>query len=163
MRCPVLLLVAAAILAGTAAAADKATGDLKYKAGDYNGALKEYEEALTALGAGATSDAAADLWLASAGALLMQSDLTRARRNGEQALAMYTQLHGTEHRSVATALNEIGLAVQGAGDYGEAASYFNRALRLARALGEDGLAIVVLERLAFNCAREGDQVQAKLL
>ncbi|MCU1237325.1 MAG: type pilus biosis/stability protein PilW [Candidatus Solibacter sp.] len=168
MRYRALFLALAAILTGAAVvggkvSGDKASGDAKYKAGDYDGALKDYDEAIASLGAAADSEAAADLWLAAGEARAMQSDYLNAQHDGERALAIYTRLHGSEHRTVAVALNDIGLAVQGAGDYGSAASYFERALALARRLGDDGLQIPILERLAYNRSGEGDLIQAKLL
>src|ERR1700736_1594410 len=100
-----------AMLAPAAFAGDKASGDLKYQAADYDGAVKDYEEALAGLGTDANSDAAAELWLAVGRALYSKGDYARAQAADEQALGISSRLYGYEHFTVARALSAIGSAV----------------------------------------------------
>lgn len=143
----------------------KISGDRKYAAGDYDGAFRDYQQALAAAPGAPNSTDAADVSLDLGKVYWIKGDYVHSQSLQQSALAIYQRAYGEENPSVARALSEIGFSLHGAGDYAAAQPYFERALEMDRkTLGPDHVdTITVLERLAFNLQRAGDYARAKVL
>jgi tetratricopeptide (TPR) repeat protein len=76
----------------------------------------------------------AQAWVRQAGLLTYTGAYTRARRAGEQALALYRGLNDT--RGEAQALRELGFLHWSTGDHATALRYGREALKLHRRLGD---------------------------
>jgi CHAT domain-containing protein len=155
------------------AAALTNAGDRKFAAGDIDGSLEDYQQALAAVSAavgvpgdkasGPDSLDAASLSLKVAKALGMKGDYRGSKTLAERALHIYESANGPESASAAMALNAIGFAVQAAGDYAGATPIFQRALAIARkTLGpEEPETLEIQEAAAFNFLRNGEFAKAK--
>src|ERR1035441_7005278 len=112
-----LLAIVLLFLAPSAQDSAKHSADQKLEKGDIDGALQDYQQALSSLDSGPDSVEAADLLLDIAGVLYRKGDFAGSRERAEHALDIYQRAYGAEHAAVARALNAVALARLGAGDY----------------------------------------------
>src|ERR1035441_2997688 len=97
-----LLAIVLLFLAPSAQDSAKHSADQKLEKGDIDGALQDYQQALSSLDSGPDSVEAADLLLDIAGVLYRKGDFAGSRERAEHALDIYQRAYGArseEHTS----------------------------------------------------------------
>src|ERR1700735_1590556 len=110
----IVLLFPAAVCAQDAAVL-RDSGERKFQARDYEGAVQDYQQALAGLPSGQDSAAAAGLLLQISSALYGKTDYPGAKARAHQAVEIYQRLNGAEYPLVARALSSEGGALLAGG------------------------------------------------
>jgi len=143
----------------------RASANQKFQARDFDGAIQDYQRALSALPAGPDSADAADLLLEFSRALYSKADYAGAQARARQALDIYKRVYGEENALEARALDAVAVAMLAAGDYHAANPWFEQALAVARktAGAEHRDTVGIMEHYAMNLTRGGEYARAKVM